>query len=75
MFNKKLSFYVEILRRVLIISAAVAVAVVTFGVLAIPVVLSVIYSWCWLFLYVGYAVIALLIAVAPCNSQTPEDRK
>ena len=38
-------------------------AVTVLGVLAIPVVLSVIYSWYWMFLYIGYLVVILYVAL------------
>ena len=39
---------------------AVAIAVVTIGVLAVPVVMSIVYSWCWMLLYVGYLAVGLM---------------
>lgn len=60
--------YEKLLRLAVVIAIIVAVAVITLGTLAIPVVMSVIFSWYWLFLYAGYLLVALFIALFATNS-------
>lgn len=47
----------------LLIAMIAAVAVILIGTLAIPVVLSLVYSWYWLFLYAGYLTVVLYVAL------------
>lgn len=60
--------YEKLLRLAVVIAIIVAVAVITLGTLAIPVVMSLIFSWYWLFLYAGYLLVALFIALYMVNS-------
>lgn len=55
--------YRWVLNMAVLIAAVLAVAVTIIGVLAIPVVMSVMYSWYWMFLYVGYLVVILYVAL------------
>lgn len=55
--------YINLLKLTLIIAAMVAIAVTVIGVLATPVVLAIHFSWYWLFLYLGYLLVALYIVV------------
>lgn len=41
-------------------AAMAAIAIITIGTLIIPVVMAAVYSWYWLFLYIGYLVVALI---------------
>ena len=49
-----------LLRDTLIYAAMAAIAIITIGTLIIPVVMAAVYSWYWLFLYIGYLVVALI---------------
>ena len=49
-----------LLRATLIYAAMAAIAIITLGTLIIPVVMAAVYSWYWLFLYIGYLVVALI---------------
>ena len=49
-----------LLRATLIYAAMAAIAIITIGTLVIPVVMAAVYSWYWLFLYIGYLVVALI---------------
>lgn len=49
-----------LLRATLIYAAMAAIAIITIGTLTIPVVMAAVYSWYWLFLYIGYLVVALI---------------
>lgn len=49
-----------LLRATLIYAAMAAIAIITIGTLIIPVVMAAVYSWYWLFLYIGYLVMALI---------------
>lgn len=49
-----------LLRATLIYAARAAIAIITIGTLIIPVVMAAVYSWYWLFLYIGYLVVALI---------------
>lgn len=55
--------YINLLKLTLIIAAMVAIAVTVIGILATPVVLAIHFSWYWLFLYLGYLLVALYIVV------------
>lgn len=59
--NKNIN-YANLLRLSVVIATIVAIAVITIGVLATPVVMAVMFSYYWLFLYVGYLLVALFIA-------------
>ena len=52
-----------LLRATLIYAAMAAIAIITIGTLVIPVVMAAVYSWYWLFLYIGYLVVALIAGV------------
>lgn len=52
-----------LLRATLIYAAMAAIAVITLGTLLIPIIMAVVESWYWLFLYLGYLVVALVIGV------------
>lgn len=54
--------YSTLLKLAVVVAAIVAVAVITIGVLAIPVIMSIKFSWYWLFLYIGYLLVALFVA-------------
>ena len=58
--NKKIN-YGNLLRLSVVIAAIVAIAVITVGVLATPVVMALKFSWYWLFLYVGYLLAGVYI--------------
>ena len=49
-----------LLRATLVYAAMAAIAIITIGTLVIPVVMAAVYSWYWLFLYIGYLVVALI---------------
>lgn len=49
-----------LLRATLIYAAMADIAIITIGTLIIPVVMAAVYSWYWLFLYIGYLVVALI---------------
>lgn len=49
-----------LLRATLVYAAMAAIAIITIGTLIIPVVMAAVYSWYWLFLYIGYLVVALI---------------
>lgn len=51
---------IKLLKIVALVALSVAVAVVTLGVLMVPVVMSIAYSWCWMLLYVGYLAVGLM---------------
>lgn len=59
--NKNIN-YANLLRLSVVVATIVAIAVITIGVLATPVVMAVKFSYYWLFLYVGYLLVALFIA-------------
>ena len=59
--NKKIN-YSNLLKLSIVVSTIVAIAVITIGVLATPVIMAIKFSWYWLFLYVGYLLAALYIA-------------
>ena len=59
--NKNIN-YANLLRLSVVVATIVAIAVITIGVLATPVVMAVMFSYYWLFLYVGYLLAALFIA-------------
>ena len=54
--------YIMLLKLAATIAAILAIAVVTIGVLSIPLVLSIMFSWYWLFLYIGYMLVAIYAA-------------
>lgn len=64
--------YSKMLNLAITIVAIISIAVIVIGTLAIPVVLSVIFSWYWMFLYVGYLLAMLFIAlyIAADNGRT-----
>lgn len=47
----------------LLIAIIAAVAVILIGTLAIPVILSLVFSWYWMFLYAGYLTVVLYVAL------------
>lgn len=55
--------YSALLRLAVVVAAITAIVVITIGVLAVPVVMSIKFSWYWLFLYVGYLLVAFYIVV------------
>lgn len=55
--------YINLLKLTLIIAAMVAIAVTVISILATPMVLAIHFSWYWLFLYLGYLLVALYIVV------------
>lgn len=55
--------YSMLLKLAVTIAAIVAIAVVTIGVLAVPVVMSIMFSWYWLFLYIGYLLITFYVVI------------
>lgn len=64
--------YSKMLNLAITIVAILSIAVIVIGTLAIPVVLSVIFSWYWMFLYIGYLLAVLFIAlyIAADNGRT-----
>ena len=59
--NKNIN-YANLLRLSVVVATIVAIAVITIGVLATPVVMAVMFSYYWLFLYAGYLLAVLYIA-------------
>lgn len=57
----------KILTISVIAASIIFIVGATIGTLAIPVVLAVFYSWYWLFLYAGYALVALYVAMYYLN--------
>lgn len=53
----------KLLTLAITIAGVVAIAVITIGVLATPIIMAIKFSWYWLFLYVGYLLAALYLAV------------
>lgn len=49
-----------LLRATLVYAAMAATVIITIGTLVIPVVMAAVYSWYWLFMYIGYLVVALI---------------
>lgn len=60
--NTKIN-YANLLRLSVVVATIVAIAVITIGVLATPVVMAVMFSYYWLFLYVGYMLVVLYVAI------------
>ena len=53
----------KILRTALLVAAIVFIIGAVIGTLAIPVILSLHYSWYWLFLYAGYLLLTLYVVL------------
>lgn len=53
----------KILRMALLVAAIVFIIGAVIGTLAIPVILSLHYSWYWLFLYAGYLLLTLYVVL------------
>lgn len=51
----------KFLRTALLVMAIVFIIGAVIGTLTIPVILSLNYSWYWLFLYVGYLLLSLYV--------------
>ena len=60
--------YSKTLRIAIVIALIFAIIVIVTGTLAIPVVMSLKFSWYWMFLYAGYLLIALFIALYVTNN-------
>lgn len=71
--NTKIN-YSNLLRLSIVVAVIVAIAVITVGVLATPVVMAIKFSWYWLFLYVGYMLVVLYVAIY-VNSKIGGTRK
>lgn len=55
--------YKWVLYMAVLIAAVLTIAVTVLGVLAIPIIMSLMYSWYWMFLYVGYLLVILYVAL------------
>lgn len=55
--------YRWILNLSVLICVVLAIAVTTIGVLVTPVIMSIMFTWYWMFLYVGYLAIMLCVAL------------
>ena len=55
--------YKWVFNLVVLIAAILTVSVTTLGVLATPIVMSIMYAWYWMFLYLGYLALILIAAV------------
>jgi len=53
----------ESFQNTAVIVILIAMIVTVVGVLALPIVMSIAYSWWWMFMYVAYLLAALIIAV------------
>lgn len=71
--NTKIN-YSNLLRLSIVVAVIVAIAVITVGVLATPVVMAIKLSWYWLFLYDGYMLVVLYVAIY-VNSKIGGTRK
>lgn len=71
--NTKIN-YSNLLRLSIVVAVIVAIAVITVGVLATPVVMAIKFSWYWLFLYDGYMLVVLYVAIY-VNSKIGGTRK
>lgn len=47
--------------QILFYVCILAVIVTVTGVLALPVIMSVVYSWLWMFLYLAYLIVAVVV--------------
>lgn len=68
----------KIVRTALLISAIIFVAGSVIGTLATPIILSIYFTWYWLFIYSGYLLITLyviLYCVRYCPSAEVNRRK
>lgn len=61
--------YEKFLLLAIVIAVIVAISVITLGVLTTPIILAFMYSWYWLFLYVGYLLAILSIALYIITTQ------
>lgn len=55
--------YKWVLNLVILIAAILTIVVTILGVLITPVIMSITYSWYWMFLYIGYLVAILYVAL------------
>lgn len=53
----------KLIKTAAVVSLILFIAGAVIGTLAIPVVLSMFYSWYWLFLYAGYLLVILYVAL------------
>lgn len=51
-----------VLGRVLVVLFAVAVGVTALALIAMPLILSIVFTWLWMLLYLAYPVLLILIA-------------
>lgn len=61
--------YTNLLRISIIIATVVAIAVITIGVLAIPIVMALFFSYYWLLLYIAYLFVVIYVAAACMDNQ------
>ena len=55
--------YRWVLNMAVLVAVILTIAVTVLGVLSIPIIMSLIYSWYWMFLYVGYLLVILYVAL------------
>lgn len=55
--------YRWVLNMAVLIAVILTIAVTVIGVLSIPIIMSLMYSWYWMFLYVGYLLMILYVAL------------
>lgn len=55
--------YKWVFNMVVLIAAVLTISVTTLGVLATPIVMSIMYAWYWMFLYLGYLALILIAAI------------
>lgn len=67
--------YEKLLKLSVVIAIIFAIAVITLGTLAIPVVMSLMFSWYWMFLYAGYLLVVLFVAISVINSSDKEKNR
>ena len=55
--------YRWVLNMAILVAAVLTIAITVLGVLSIPIIMSLMYSWYWMFLYVGYLLVILYVAL------------
>ena len=53
----------KLIKTAAVVALILFIAGAVIGTLAVPVVLSMFYSWYWLFLYAGYLLVILYVAL------------
>lgn len=57
----------ESFQNTAVIVILIAMIVTVVGVLALPIVMSIAYSWWWMFMYVAYLLAAVILACGFCG--------